>query len=255
MNSELFNYYFNRPDGFSGVDPSKIEAANLVLWIDASDKSTITLTSNRVVDWADKSSNGYNFSQDGAASQPIYNSVPMNNRPTVTFDGNTDYMVTDETGIIDPGSSDFTCYMVFRTFISQFETPLAQQDGTGTGRSWIRTNHLTGNLETFLGGVQQPIASYTQDRDIIVILEHNNTGNNLKVFYDGGTAVYDDTKAIEAATGALVLGAVKQTTGQFLQGELAEMFIYDKILSLVNFNALGNYVGNKWGITWTDRTV
>lgn len=253
MKNALYDYYyFNRGDSFGGVTPDKV--SGLQLWLDANDSTTITLASTEVVDWADKSTNGYNFSQDTVANQPTYNSLPINGKKTVTFNGTTDYMVSDETGIINPGASDFTCYLVFRSLMATTETPLSQQDGTGTGRSWIRTENVGSNLESFLGGTQFDLSTYSADQLVVGVLENDTSAGNLKFFLNGGTATFDGAKTIEAATGALVLGSVKVVNAQFLNGELCEMVLYNNILSLPDFNGLGSYLGSKWGATWTPRT-
>jgi len=54
-------------------DPSQLE--NLVLWLDASDASTITESGGKVSNWADKSTIGNNFYNADTNSQPLYDAV------------------------------------------------------------------------------------------------------------------------------------------------------------------------------------
>ncbi len=55
-----------------------------VLWLDASDESTITKDgSNLVTGWNDKTTNGNNATASGAG-RPTYNATALNNKPKET---------------------------------------------------------------------------------------------------------------------------------------------------------------------------
>lgn len=70
--------------------------ADLALWLDADDASTITLQggggtgpggSDHVSQWSDKSGNDNHVVQATASSQPIYTTAGLNGRPVLTFSG------------------------------------------------------------------------------------------------------------------------------------------------------------------------
>lgn len=50
--------------------------ANLQGWYDASDTATLTITSNKVSQWNDKSGNGFDLTQGTAGVRPLYDSSP-----------------------------------------------------------------------------------------------------------------------------------------------------------------------------------
>lgn len=58
-------------------------------WLDASDASTITHTSNSVSQWNDKSGNDYHFTQATSANRPTWNGTDA-----ITSDGSNDVMKT-----------------------------------------------------------------------------------------------------------------------------------------------------------------
>jgi hypothetical protein len=72
-------------------NPSMISTA---LWLDANDASTITQSGGTVSQWNDKSGNGRNVTQAVDSRRPAYNSTGFNSRPTLTFDGSTDFLIT-----------------------------------------------------------------------------------------------------------------------------------------------------------------
>jgi hypothetical protein len=73
--------------GFSPLDLSP------VLWLDASDTSTITESGGAVSQWDDKSGNGYNLTQGTAAAQPKSGTATLNGLNVIEYDGaNTQWM-------------------------------------------------------------------------------------------------------------------------------------------------------------------
>ena len=97
---------FMSPQGF---DPKSI--ANLSVWYDASDATTITLNGSNVSQWNDKSGNGYHASQSTSANQPAYVTNDRNGRPVVSFDGVNDSLVTSS---FSNGWTTFTSFVVMR---------------------------------------------------------------------------------------------------------------------------------------------
>jgi hypothetical protein len=61
--------------------------ADLTLWLDAEDASTITLNGSNVSQWSDKSASAAHGAQATAASQPLYTASGLNGKPVVTFSG------------------------------------------------------------------------------------------------------------------------------------------------------------------------
>ena len=64
--------------GSSSANSNEIVALQTILWLDASDTSTITQASGSVSAIADKSGNGYNFSQGSASIQPLTGTQTIN---------------------------------------------------------------------------------------------------------------------------------------------------------------------------------
>jgi len=72
---------------------SPADLADLALWLDATDASTITLDgSNNVSQWDDKSGNARHATQAAALNRPTYLSSGINGLPTVRGDGDDDIM-------------------------------------------------------------------------------------------------------------------------------------------------------------------
>jgi hypothetical protein len=85
--------------------------ADLALWLDAEDTSTITLNGSTVSQWDDKSGNGRNASQATASFQPTYLATGFNGKPTLQQTDGNDFL---EFGVTSLGRnvSGMTCAIV-----------------------------------------------------------------------------------------------------------------------------------------------
>ena len=78
--------YYYRLRGQGILNPKGISGANLNLWLDAEDTSTLTHSSNAVSQWQDKSGNGKHATQGTTSRKPTYtvsNSL-LNNKSSVS---------------------------------------------------------------------------------------------------------------------------------------------------------------------------
>ena len=76
---------FQAARGLAIIRPSDI--ANLELWLDAGDASTITETGGAVSQWDDKSGNAHHVSQATAGAEPTTGTRTQNGRNVLDFDG------------------------------------------------------------------------------------------------------------------------------------------------------------------------
>lgn len=95
----------------SGFNPKSI--AGLQAWFDADDASTFTLTGTDVSEWRDKSGNGFAVSQSTGADQPNRTGT-VGGRATVDFNGTSDHLFSDGTGLSTffSGDQSLTCFCV-----------------------------------------------------------------------------------------------------------------------------------------------
>ena len=91
-------------DNFSSaVSPSNY--ANLKMWLDASDTSTLTLdSSNKVTQWSDKTENEIHALNSNTNNQPTLVANSQNGLSTLQFDGTNDYLIASSLNITQPYS-------------------------------------------------------------------------------------------------------------------------------------------------------
>ncbi|MCB0098385.1 MAG: hypothetical protein KDE46_21780, partial [Caldilineaceae bacterium] len=172
----------------------------------------------------------------------------------VHFDGAGQYLTAPQT--VDPAAAAFSAAVWFQVdALGKPQHMLQQQDGNGTGRTWLALTPQ-GKVNTFLGG--SDLNSQTTITP--------NAWHQAAITYDGTTlSLYVDGKldnrsvrAVEASTGEMRIGANKAAS-QFYSGLLDELVIYERALAayeVLNLYAYGQGTweeaqleGNSWRYT------
>jgi hypothetical protein len=128
------------------------------------------------------------------------------------------------------GNNDFSIEMLVNmSTIAERQTMVAQQDGSGAGRSLVRTHETLENFSTFIGGSDNPTSTAPEaDTWYHLVLTYDGDGGTDAIrWYVDGVAAGIGTETAEAATGNWILGALKSKTSQFMDGYLDELAIYD----------------------------
>lgn len=240
-----------------GFNPRSI--ANLALWLDASDSSTIT-TDTGVSVWADKSGNGRNATQSTGNNQPT-RTVTINGRLALTFDGTNDSLNfsavsrTNETMLVVARQRDAAAdtantnrYGTLlgaaatsrgHTMRSQYgSTPANFQFDTVFNGFNIGTNRAT---QTFVGARagdtlgDVPLNVYT-------VVRSASTGiaqfiNNQA----GGTATTSEAQALDR----IGVGG----TSSYWIGEICEILLYSRAITAAERTLATGYLIQRWGIT------
>ena len=124
---------------------------------------------------------------------------------------------------------------------------------TGTGKTRAQIN--TGNWQA---GVQSSSAAWTSSDQMTTTLAANtwqthlfefddNAGSTtVRHFIDGINVGGGGTAALTAALGGFILGANGGASGK-LNAEVAEILVYNRLLSTVDKSAATSYLQDKWG--------
>ncbi len=237
----------------SGVNNSFSPAyiANLSLWLDASDESTITHVSNKVSQWDDKSGNGNHATQPTGTSQFSTNINVINGRNVLSAT-NSDNMILPS-GLYGVSNGNNTVLIVYRRASDGFSLNRLLSGGdtsgnvvydtvigdTGTSYSYkSNANWATESNQTILNDFNPHIAAGRRD------------GSSATGYFDG-TAGAAGTGGNVTLTG-LFINRSSQGNWDNTTGDFAEILIYDKALTDNEFNQVANYLATKWGITWMD---
>lgn len=226
--------------------PAEITTA---LWLDAADSGTITLTSGKVSQWADKSGNARHVSQSSDAARPVITAAGQNGMDVVTFDGN-DTLAT-AANFPETGNAEFSVFWVHTKTTStkgcvfgwgNHNTALQcigwYDDGTYAGPSF--SGGAAYNAVSPAAGFN--VWAYTKAAGAI-----NATSVLTKNGSSAGTSGHS-TSTPNIASAPLVLGRWATYTLSLLIGSVAEFIILPSAAAEADRQKVEGYLAHKWGL-------
>lgn len=245
------------------LDASLPAIAGQVLWLDGADATTVldgdgdnaatgTGGSNNgfsgsVRTWVDKSGSGFNVTNSTAAQQPGYNATGLNGKGVLTFDGTTDRLVN--AGAVVPGD-DVTMFIVFN------RTTAASRDavfelGNGSSRNAVFLNDASGpNKVGYYANstFYNSSGNYTTNNyDVMTVIHDVNTIN----MWRNGVNQFSGTGLLRSSTTGIYIGD-DSSSGDQLQGNIAEIIVYNRDLTADERHDVETYLAGKWGRTITN---
>lgn len=225
-----------------------------VLWLDASDTTTITVASNKVSQWNDKSGNGRNFTQATSANQPSSGTRTQNGLNVVDFATGTFMSGGD---ILDLGSNSFSTFAVVKWDSSTVGTPYgkhiyAGDDGRyGLFRYESITYSMYDQNATSSGGVSVADSS-TATRHVSTVLFRNGTGTNASTHKLRLAGTETSTSFTDVATSwntnaSWQLGRYGTTNLLDFDGFVAELIVVLRTATADEITLTEAYLAAKWG--------
>lgn len=137
---------WRRPSRSVGNPPWTPASITTAVWLDANDASSLTIVSNAVSQWNDKSGTSRHLSQSTASQRPAYNATGyLSSLPLITFDGSND-ILTATSG--STGIANVSMFMAMR-YVTATGEDLAFGFGTSGNGSAIRYLYTTGSSQGF----------------------------------------------------------------------------------------------------------
>ncbi len=239
------------------------------LWLDANDSGTITIGTG-VSQWDDKSGNSRHVTQATGANQPAYNSVQLNGKAVLSFDGTDDCLrrTTGLSGLLQ-NIGAASIYVVYR----QTSAPTAggsdvihcvSDNAANFARAGI---FLTGSPPES-GGNGFRLGGKRLDAEALSnhLLSHPYSSFNLWKFnvsqfdYTNSDAfLYENGVLLGSTTSFATAGSTSNTTpsslnvgcdtaaAQTITGNIAEMII-THVVSTSERQLIEGYLAWKWGL-------
>lgn len=243
---------------------SPLDLASLTAWWDFSDVTTlftdagttpVSADAQAIYQANDKGPNDLHVAQATAGARPTYKTGIQNSLSVARFDGGDSLAKAsvDALGLVAAAAGTLV-------FVMKQTGAAANNTSITIGASGNRLNvHATYSNVFYLdfgnngsGGRifgNQP-AGWDDAWHILVC--HRAAGAG-KIYVDGGSAVVSGTftDSLDALTETLYIGT---GSGATFTGDKAEVLIFDEGLSAANLNALGGYLADKWGLSWSTVT-
>jgi len=237
--------------------PSQI--AGCALWLDAADRSTLTISGSNVSQWRDKSGTGLHVSQSTTALQPTYNATGFNGRPTLRFTGvvgSSVQLLTSATTSLFDSMTSATIFLVFRVIsvgttppyhsivaipnkLHTYLTGLTNAAGFVGSNVWVWSGSFIANTNT----------TVTQDSNQQLVYA---LGPGSQQIYINGIVGGAPTGSFSMTSGtslAVSIGSI--TSNSFndgFNGTLCEVLFYTTALNTSQRQRVEGYLAWKWGL-------
>ncbi len=220
----------------------------LVLHLDAA--SILGLNNNdTIATWEDLSGNGNDATQANAGNRPVYRTNQMNGLPVIRYDGSTHLLIPDDDSLrIDPEITIFTVVnLESRTSGTGSIRVVTSKELAHTNRNWwvvqwdskwrFRQSGMgTNTIESDDDAAIEPT--------LVVV---TGDGSDMKMFVDGteqqSSVSYSSLDTQNSSTG---IGRQGDSTARNWVGDIAEIIIYDRALSVNDRETIEQYLGEKW---------
>ncbi|MDP6546381.1 MAG: PEP-CTERM sorting domain-containing protein, partial [Phycisphaerae bacterium] len=246
---------------------------SLRFWLDASDVTTLyqdaggttpAADGTPVALWKDKSGNGFDVTHDNAGQLPQYDNTTdtLNGLATLRFDGDVLGRAND-IGI--SGNADRTVITVWHDAVAtgQNYQHTFHMGNAGTreayGHSVARTNDGRIGNHYWADGFDSTASSGTSQANIAISTwdgDGGAPGSGLDSWYVNGVfaGTYEIVGGLNTGANDLLLGSRLTPQTEGIRGNIAEVLVFDKVLTADEINNMGGYLRSKWGISapaWT----
>jgi hypothetical protein len=254
------------PTVSAGFIKTPRQLSNCLLWLDGSDTSTLSLSSNIVSSWSSKGTSALVALPQQLSSLPASNFSPLyvagavNGLGAIYFDGSNDYMYVGSLSALAniPGYTSFIVLSPIYLNATQVFAGLQASFSSGTYDFFAYYNSLD-TLRTGFDGGGNGALNYTSRNDgqkiIISTVRSAGTANTFVNGYQIQTngSVNANT---DAGISILGIGANTYLSGsQPYKGYICEIVIYNRVLTTTERRQVEYYLSNKWRIPFLQMTL
>ena len=232
------------------------------LWLDATDKDSITETGGAISEWRDKVLSRP-FTQATAANQPTYESGGINSLASVKFDGVNDFLQGNASpSTILSGAVGATMFLVAKLATD----PPTSDPKTGTPFGWWGTAATSGDNDHFPytdGNIYtawartsrvnagNPALSLATARTVVF----TSTASAFNIWINGGATHYTTTSSTFGLNSTNLQIGRSSTSGSTMSflfdGLLGSLIVYPRVLTRPEINTVAQYLANLWGTSWS----
>jgi fructan beta-fructosidase len=223
----------------------------LMLWLDAADSSTLDIDPRGVGQWRDKSGRNHHLEQAQHAARPALATVAQNGHLPVGFDGARQFL--QGPAVLPAGQAAYTIVAVWRPRVAsgaqsvfeQAATPLAGNTraallAVGDAYGFNGESNDRHDLVRFEPGVWRlTCMAIDNARERNVAISDNGVGHSARS---------GNPQALNLGTGGVTVGRKLATDGEYLNGEVAEILVFDHVLSRSEQGVLLAHLDAKWGL-------
>lgn len=232
------------------------DLARLLLWLDAADLSTLSGATG-ISQWRDKSPAGRTADNATGANQPTLDVTTMNGRPSLRFNGTSQYLALSSN--LDITGGNWTAFVCYQIENAATDRPLM---GRMTGATVNGNRFLAATSDT-QGANPYGLSAFGFSAGT-TIAENLFTEETLNVpriasFSPFGSTQHGRTltrvgvaQTINIVTINEIGAAMRSSIRALMQGVIAEIVIYNSQLSVIEEERVVGYLAWKYGTASAD---
>lgn len=235
---------------FSQGGPGGVgNSTNNKVWLDAN--RGLTIIAGGVNVWADQSGNAFNATANGAAARPTLVAGSVNGYPSLDFDG-----ANDEMWINDNVALDLTQWHFFIVpavdLAKDYNAWLTK--GNDGQENYEMLSYSTNNMHAPLFFTDATRTSPSSAAGVVGagfnIIEYSFVNTVGRDIYRNSTSIFTDNEAKTPAVNnfSVYIGNEKNIAGRFINGDLAEVIMYNAPLNSAQRVIVNNYLAAKYNL-------
>ncbi len=237
-----YTYTIIDNDNLGAVGPGGVgDLTSNILWLRADYISGVS-DGGSLSAWADTSGNDHDPVQATSTKQPTYiaSNSDFNSKPTVQFDGSSDYF--DLTALTHD-ATDYTIIVVYKSTSTAKQTIFDSKTGK------VEILHEGDADKAFHDGSGRG-TEITGTGTQMVLWELDDAG--ASVYINGATSQSGLSYTQRPIGSNTILGCKEAANGDYFNGNIAEVIFYNTRLNAVQRKLLENYLGMKYNISISD---
>ncbi|MCB0395453.1 MAG: PKD domain-containing protein [Flavobacteriales bacterium] len=228
---------------FSIIAPNLI--SGLTLWLRS---DSVQLDNDTLITLFDKSGNSYNATQSANINRPLYNPslAAINNKPSIIFDGNNDYL--NGTGAMGT-MTNYSFFVVARVNAHKSYNWIFQNAPAGTLKHFS-VSTSTSQKYGFWPNGGSTTANFTStvnttDFNIISLINAKDSVPKTNFFQNGISAGTNNSTTTTHTDNGYTI-ARYNSGGENFNGEIAEIIMYNRSLSEEERYQVENYLRGRY---------
>ena len=225
-------------------------SANLITWLRAD--AGVTYNSGQVSLWADQSGNGNNAGQATSADQPTLSTGAINGLPALSFNGSSQFLQFGS-GFANFSSGASIFVVTNPATLGSYQTWVSFGN-SGSNYLGLEQTSTSGSVSfyTYSGSSSSAVtAASALSASQYQLVESVYNGTNTATIYNNGVQKGTGSSLLTApTTPPRTINYVGQFAGSgaYLNGQIAEILVYNTALSSVQRAAVESYIYSKYGI-------
>lgn len=237
----------------TGLVFSPTSISGCLLWVDASDDSTITHSSGSVSQWDDKSGNNHHMTQSTATYRPTY--VDDVTGAYIEFDGTDNVLGNQTSALINVSDSANTIFVVYQSDVTTTSSGGDCVAGVSfRGRQYhginINSSHAGAGATSMMNRSAQNFDPFLNNISATTkqVVYGTRSGITRKIYdQDGNSATH--TNSSNTSQDNFCIGSaweVGRTPLANFDGKVYEVIVYNSLLNDAELEQVHNYLQTKW---------